>query len=278
LVDARDSKSRGVKPVPVRFRPPAPPEPAPGLARYRYPPTCTRLRNNAFSDLASASFHGSPCMRSLNRWSLWCALAALLASHWARTRPCRDAPADNVQAAIAAFARANAAVVGLRVAVAADAASAESTGQGAYGLRCRDRPRRADPHDRLPDDGGRIDPDHHAGQQDAAGAGRGLRSGHRLRPGASRCCHCGASSRSRWAVCGTCSPALPLMAAIGAQSETADGEVAMTQLVSKRAVLRLLGVPHRRCGLHQPADRQPFGAHPVQPEGRADRYRQPLCR
>ena len=70
-------------------------------------------------------------MRSLNRWSLWPALVLLVAAM--AGAPARAASgattADNAQAAISAFAKANAAVVGLRVAVAEDAASAETLGK-----------------------------------------------------------------------------------------------------------------------------------------------------
>ena len=68
-------------------------------------------------------------MRSLKRWGVWSALATLLVALGGTPLCAATTPTDNAQVAIAAFAKANAAVVGLRVTVAAEAASAETLGK-----------------------------------------------------------------------------------------------------------------------------------------------------
>ena len=173
-------------------------------------------------------------MRRLNRWSVWSALVALVAALAAPTAHAATAATDNVQAAITAFAKANAAVVGLRVAVADDAASAETLGKertgsgvviGADGLILtigylmmeaqsiqiitqdnKTLPARAVAYD-LATGFGLVKPllPLRGVEPVAMGSLRDLQ------------------------------PGTALMAAVGAQTEGGDGEVAMTQLVSKRA-------------------------------------------
>ena len=68
-------------------------------------------------------------MRCLSRWSIWSAPVLLvLALAGGGARAATVAP-ETAQSSMAAFARANAAVVGIRVGVAADAASAETLGK-----------------------------------------------------------------------------------------------------------------------------------------------------
>ena len=64
-----------------------------------------------------------------NRWIVWSTSFLLALGLFANTAGAATAVADSAQAAIAAFAKANAAVVGIRVGVAADAASAETLGK-----------------------------------------------------------------------------------------------------------------------------------------------------
>ncbi len=64
-----------------------------------------------------------------NRWIVWSTSFLLAVGLFANTAGAATAVADSAQAAIAAFAKANAAVVGIRVGVAADAASAETLGK-----------------------------------------------------------------------------------------------------------------------------------------------------
>jgi len=73
-------------------------------------------------------------MRCLNRWNVWSAPVLLaLALAGGRAQSATEAPAETTQSSMAAFARANAAVVGIRVGVAADAASAETLGKARTG-------------------------------------------------------------------------------------------------------------------------------------------------
>ena len=174
-------------------------------------------------------------MRSLDRWSLWPALLVLMVAM--ACSPARAsstaASADNAQAAISAFAKANAAVVGLRVAVAAGAASAETLGRertgsgvviGADGLILTIGYLMLEAQSiQVITQDNKVLPAQAVGYDLATGFGlvkpllplRGIEpvvlgSLQELQPG------------------------IALMAATGAQGDTGDGEVAMTQLVSKR--------------------------------------------
>lgn len=172
-------------------------------------------------------------MRILNRWSLW-SLAALLGFALGAPAAVAATPAtDNVQAAISAFAKANAAVVGLRVAVAADAASAESLGKERAGSGVVIGPdgliltigylmMEADSIQIITQDNKTL-PAQAVAYDLATGFGlvRPLLPLRGIEPVA-----LGSLQDLQ--------PGTPLMAAIGAQPDNADGEVAMTQLVSKR--------------------------------------------
>ena len=61
----------------------------------------------------------------------------------------------------------------------------------------------------------------------------------------------------------------PLMVASGGD----DGTVSIARLLSRRVVLRLLGVPHRRCALHRAAAARPQRRRPLQRAWRADGHR-----
>ncbi|UUZ71616.1 serine protease [Polaromonas sp. P1(28)-8] len=71
-------------------------------------------------------------------------------------------------------------------------------------------------------------------------------------------------------------PGEALMAATGATVDGEDGDVSMTQLVSKR-FFGQLGVPHRHRAVHQPTRHcrrgQPQRRAAVQPDGRTGRHR-----
>jgi len=170
-------------------------------------------------------------MRSLQRWSVLVILATALAGQPSRAA---TVATDTVQSSIAAFAKANAAVVGLKVVVAADAASAETLGKertgsgvviGADGLilTIGYLMMEAQSIQIITQDNKTL-PALAVAFDLATGFGlvkpllplRGIEpvalgSLKDLQPGAA------------------------LMAATGAQPDDADGEVAMTQLVSKRA-------------------------------------------
>ena len=173
-------------------------------------------------------------MRSLKCWGVWCALAALLVALGGAPVRAATTPADNAQAAIAAFARANAAVVGLRVTVAADAASAETLGKertgsgvviGADGLILTIGYLMMEAQSiQIITQDNKVLPAQAVAYDLATGFGLvepllPLRGIEPVALGSLR----------------DLEPGTALMAATGAQSETGDGEVAMTQLVSKRA-------------------------------------------
>ena len=174
-------------------------------------------------------------MRSLNRRGIWSALLLMVAALGGvpALAASSSTTTDNAQAAIAAFAKANAAVVGLRVAVAADAASAETLGKersgsgvviGADGLILTIGYLMMEAQSiQIITQDNKVLPAQAVAYDLATGFGlvkpllplRGIEpvvlgSLQELQPG------------------------IALMAATGAQSDTGDGEVAMTQLVSKR--------------------------------------------
>lgn len=173
-------------------------------------------------------------MRSLNRWSVWPALLLAAAFGGAPALAASTtSAADNAQAAISAFAKANAAVVGLRVAVAADAASAETLGKertgsgvviGADGLilTIGYLVMEAQSIQIITQDN-KVLPAQAVAYDLATGFGlvKPLLPLRGIEPVA-----LGSLQELQ--------PGIALMAATGAQSDTGDGEVAMTQLVSKR--------------------------------------------
>jgi len=174
-------------------------------------------------------------MRSLNRWSVWpvmLVVAAVLAGTPARAASATSS--ESAQAAISAFARANAAVVGLRVAVAADAASAESLGRertgsgvviGADGLILTIGYLMMEAQSiQIITQDNKVLPAQAVAFDLATGFGliKPLLPLRGIEPVA-------------MGNLKDLQPGTPLMAATGAQTESGEGEVAMTQLVSKRA-------------------------------------------
>jgi serine protease Do len=173
-------------------------------------------------------------MRSLKRWGVWSVLATLLVALGGAPVAAATTPTDNAQVAIAAFAKANAAVVGLRVTVAADAASAETLGKertgsgvviGADGLILTIGYLMMEAQSiQIITQDNKVLPAQAVAYDLATGFGLvkpllPLRGIEPVSLGSLR----------------DLEPGTALMAATGAQSETGDGEVAMTQLVSKRA-------------------------------------------
>lgn len=172
-------------------------------------------------------------MRKPVRWSVWSVLFLLAAALGALPARATGAPADNVQAAMAAFAKANAAVVGLRVTVADDAASAESLGRerrgsgvviGADGLILTIGYLMMEAQSiQIITQDNKLLPAQAVAYDLATGFGlvKPLLPLRGIEPVA-----LGSLQEL--------SPGIALMVATGAQSDTGDGEVAMTQLVSKR--------------------------------------------
>ena len=132
----------------------------------------------------------------------------------------------------------------------------------------RDRRRRPRADDRLPDPRGRT---RRPASSTAIAACRRA-WWPTTWPPASACCRrsrrCG-SSRSSSAARPAWSGDEPLLVASGG----ADGELSLARLVSQRALLGLLGVPHRRRAVHRAAAHRSQRRGPVQPRRRAGRHR-----
>ncbi len=173
-------------------------------------------------------------MRCLNCWNAWLASALMLLSLTGRPAGAATALPDTAQAAISAFAKANAAVVGIRVGVADDAASAETLGKERTGSGVVIGPdgliltigylmMEAQSIQIITQDNKTL-PAQAVAYDLATGFGlvKALLPLRGIEPVA----------------LGTLKdlqPGTPLMAATGAQGNGNDGDVAMTQLVSKRA-------------------------------------------
>ena len=173
-------------------------------------------------------------MRCLNCWNAWFVSALMVLSLTGRPAGAATAIPDTAQAAISAFAKANAAVVGIRVGVADDAASAETLGKERTGSGVVIGPdgliltigylmMEAQSIQIITQDNKTL-PAQAVAYDLATGFGlvKALLPLRGIEPVA----------------LGTLKdlqPGTPLMAATGAQGNGNDGDVAMTQLVSKRA-------------------------------------------
>ena len=173
-------------------------------------------------------------MRRLNRWSAWSIPVVLVLALVGSPARAATAIPDTAQSAISAFAKANAAVVGIRVGVADDAASAETLGKERTGSGVVIGPdgliltigylmMEAQSIQIITQDNKTL-PAQAVAYDLATGFGlvKALLPLRGIEPVA----------------LGTLKdlqPGTPLMAATGAQGNGNDGDVAMTQLVSKRA-------------------------------------------
>ena len=141
-----------------------------------------------------------------------------------------------------------------------DARSAATLGRERQRLGRGDRPRRPGPHHRLPDPRGRRRRPRRRQRPRAPGAPGGLRPRHRLRPGAGpRAAAAQAGAARRTAATRATSRCWSPAAATTAPQLGPAGVAP--------AVLRLLGVPHRRRAVHLAAAHHHSGAALFNAEG-----------